>query len=214
MTKKKIVWQTAFLAFLIIATVLIIMQHRSMPYQHDEGMVFGTVYNITYQYDSDIKQDIEAELQKVDNSLSPFNKTSIISKVNRNENPKVDEMFTEVFNLAAKVSSETGGAFDITVAPLVNMWGFGTKQFHRPDKESVDSLMRFVGFHKVSLRDGHVVKSDPRIQLDCSAIAKGYGCDVVARYLRSKGIKNFMIEIGGEVVTSGQNEKNLRGRLG
>lgn len=66
------------------------------------------------------------------------------------------------------------------------MWGFGTKQFHRPDKESVDSLMRFVGFHKVSLRDGHVVKSDPRIQLDCSAIAKGYGCDVVARYLRSK----------------------------
>ena len=214
MTKKKIVWQTAFLAFLIIATVLIIMQHRSMPYQHDEGMVFGTVYNITYQYDSDIKQDIEAELQKVDNSLSPFNKTSIISKVNRNENPKVDEMFTEVFNLAAKVSSETGGAFDITVAPLVNMWGFGTKQFHRPDKESVDSLMRFVGFHKVSLRDGHVVKSDPRIQLDCSAIAKGYGCDVVARYLRSKGIKNFMIEIGCEVVTSGQNEKQLPWKIG
>lgn len=214
MTKKKIVWQTAFLTFLIIATVLIIMQHRSMPYQHDEGMVFGTVYNITYQYDSDIKQDIEAELQKVDNSLSPFNKTSIISKVNRNENPKVDEMFTEVFNLAAKVSSETGGAFDITVAPLVNMWGFGTKQFHRPDKESVDSLMRFVGFHKVSLRDGHVVKSDPRIQLDCSAIAKGYGCDVVARYLRSKGIKNFMIEIGGEVVTSGQNEKQLPWKIG
>jgi thiamine biosynthesis lipoprotein len=214
MTKKKIVWQTAFLAFLIIATVLIIMQHRSMPYQHDEGMVFGTVYNITYQYDSDIKQDIEAELQKVDNSLSPFNKTSIISKVNRNENPKVDELFTEVFNLAAKVSSETGGAFDITVAPLVNMWGFGTKQFHRPDKESVDSLMRFVGFHKVSLRDGHVVKSDPRIQLDCSAIAKGYGCDVVARYLRSKGIKNFMIEIGGEVVTSGQNEKQLPWKIG
>ena len=214
MTKKKIVWQTAFLAFLIIATALIIMQHRSMPYQHDEGMVFGTVYNITYQYDSDIKQDIEAELQKVDNSLSPFNKTSIISKVNRNENPKVDEMFTEVFNLAAKVSSETGGAFDITVAPLVNMWGFGTKQFHRPDKESVDSLMRFEGFHKVSLRDGHVVKSDPRIQLDCSAIAKGYGCDVVARYLRSKGIKNFMIEIGGEVVTSGQNEKQLPWKIG
>ena len=214
MTKKKIVWQTAFLAFLIIATVLIIMQHRSMPYQHDEGMVFGTVYNITYQYDSDIKQDIEAELQKVDNSLSPFNKTSIISKVNRNENPKVDAMFAEVFNLAAKVSSETGGAFDITVAPLVNMWGFGTKQFHRPDKESVDSLMQFVGFHKVSLRDGHVVKSDPRIQLDCSAIAKGYGCDVVARYLRSKGIKNFMIEIGGEVVTSGQNEKQFPWKIG
>lgn len=214
MKKKKLIWQIPFLALLIIATVLIVMQQRSMPYQHDEGMVFGTVYNITYQYDSDLKQDIEAELQKVDNSLSPFNKGSIISKVNRNENPEVNDMFADVFTLAEEVSAQTGGAFDITVAPLVNMWGFGTKQFHRPDKESVDSLMKFVGFNKISLKNKHVVKQDPNIQLDCSGIAKGYGCDVVARFLRSKGIKNFMVEIGGEVVTSGNSEKRVPWKIG
>ena len=214
MNKKKLIWQIPFLALLIIGTVLIVMQQRSMPYQHDEGMVFGTVYNITYQYDSDLKQDIEAELQKVDNSLSPFNKGSIISKVNRNENPEVNDMFADVFTLAEEVSAQTGGAFDITVAPLVNMWGFGTKQFHRPDKESVDSLMKFVGFNKISLKNKHVVKQNPNIQLDCSGIAKGYGCDVVARFLRSKGIKNFMVEIGGEVVTSGNSEKRVPWNIG
>jgi thiamine biosynthesis lipoprotein len=214
MNKKKLIWQIPFLALLIIGTVLIVMQQRSIPYQHDEGMVFGTVYNITYQYDSDLKQDIEAELQKVDNSLSPFNKGSIISKVNRNENPEVNDMFADVFTLAEEVSAQTGGAFDITVAPLVNMWGFGTKQFHRPDKESVDSLMKFVGFNKISLKNKHVVKQDPNIQLDCSGIAKGYGCDVVARFLRSKGIKNFMVEIGGEVVTSGNSEKRVPWKIG
>ena len=214
MKKKKLIWQIPFLALLIIGTVLIVMQQRSMPYQHDEGMVFGTVYNITYQYDSDLKQDIEAELQKVDNSLSPFNKGSIISKVNRNENPEVNDMFADVFTLAEEDSAQTGGAFDITVAPLVNMWGFGTKQFHRPDKESVDSLMKFVGFNKISLKNKHVVKQNPNIQLDCSGIAKGYGCDVVARFLRSKGIKNFMVEIGGEVVTSGNSEKRVPWKIG
>ncbi len=212
--KKKLVWQLPFLALLIIGSVLIVAQQHAMPYQHDTGMVFGTVYNITYQSDKDLKQDIEAELQKVDNSLSPFNKSSIISKINRNENPEVNDMFAEVFNLAEKVSGETGGAFDITVAPLVNMWGFGTKQFHRPDRESVDSLMKFVGFNKVVMRNKHVQKQNPNIQLDCSGIAKGYGCDVVARFFRSKGIKNFMIEIGGEIVTSGNNEKRLPWSIG
>jgi len=212
--KKKLVWQLPFLALLIIGSVLIVAQQHAMPYQHDTGMVFGTVYNITYQSDKDLKQDIEAELQKVDNSLSPFNKSSIISKINRNENPEVNDMFAEVFNLAEKVSGETGGAFDITVAPLVNMWGFGTKQFHRPDRESVDSLMKFVGFNKVVMRNKHVQKQSPNIQLDCSGIAKGYGCDVVARFFRSKGIKNFMIEIGGEIVTSGNNEKRLPWSIG
>lgn len=212
--RKKLVWQLPFLALLIVGTVLIVMQQHSMPYQHDQGMVFGTVYNITYQYDQDIKEEIEAELQKVDNSLSPFNKGSIISKVNRNENPEVNSMFAEVFDKANEVARETGGAFDITVAPLVNMWGFGTKQFHHPDKESVDSLMQFVGYQKVALDGKHVSKRNPNIQLDCSGIAKGYGSDVVARLLRGKGIKNFMIEIGGEIVASGNSEKRIPWKIG
>lgn len=212
--KKRLTWQIPFLVLLIVGSILIIRQQHNMPYQHDEGMVFGTVYHITYQYDSDLKPEIEAELQKVNNSLSPFEKGSVISKINDNEDPEADDMFVEVFSLAEEVSAQTGGAFDITVAPLVNMWGFGTKQFHRPEKESIDSLMRFVGFHKVALKDRHVVKENPNIQLDCSGIAKGFGCDVVARFLQSKGIKNFMVEIGGEVVTSGNSEKRVPWKIG
>ena len=214
MNKKRMAWQLPFLALLIIGTVLIIGRQRSMAYQHDTGFIFGTVYHVTYQYNRDLKDEIEAELNKVDNSLSPFNNQSVITAVNQNKNPEVNEMFSDVFNLAEQVSQETDGAFDITVAPMVNLWGFGFKKGISPSKQKIDSLRQIVGYKKVSLRDRHVIKADKRIMLDCSAIAKGYGSDVVARYLRSKGITNFMIEIGGEIVTCGKSEKRLPWKIG
>ena len=177
-------------------------------------IVFGTVYNITYESDKDLQKEIEAELQKVDNSLSPFNPTSVISKINRNENVEVDDMFAEVFNLAEKISAETDGAFDITVAPMVNAWGFGFKTGNMPDSRQLDSLRAIVGFHKVALENGRVVKKNRRTMLDCSAIAKGYGCDVVARFLQGKGIKNYMVEIGGEIVTCGVNDQRMPWKIG
>ncbi len=212
--KKKLLWQSAFLLFLIVGTVIIVSQQRSMPYQKDTGFVFGTVYNIIYQNDKSLKQDIEAELKKVDFSLSPFNKQSIISKINRNEDVKADKMFADVFNLAQEISAETGGAFDITVAPLVNAWGFGFKNDTQPTANAIDSLKQLVGYNKVILKNGGVNKQDPRIMLDCSAIAKGYACDVVAAYLKKAGIENFMVEIGGEIVTHGINEQRLPWKIG
>lgn len=214
MNKKKLIWQLPFLALLVIGTIFIIRQQHSTPYQHDEGFVFGTIYHITYQSDKNYQKEIEAELQKVDQSLSPFNKTSIISSVNRNEKVKVNDMFTEVFTLAEKISKETDGAFDITVAPMVNVWGFGFKQGVPPSKETIDSIRALVGYQKVSLVNGYVKKQNPNTMLDCSAIAKGYGSDVVARFLKSKGIDNFMVEIGGEVVTRGISEKRVPWRIG
>src|SRR5574344_2196864 len=212
--KKKLIWQMPFLLFLIIGTVLIVRHQHDMPYQHNTGFIFGTVYNITYQCDSDLNEKIVAELQKVDNSVSPFNKNSIITAINDNKDVKVNDMFTDVFTLAENVSKETDGAFDITVAPLVNVWGFGFKKGAMPDRHVVDSLKSIVGYRKVSLVNGKIIKKDPRIMLDCSAIAKGYGSDVVARLLRSMDIKNFMIEIGGEIVTSGVNEKRTPWKIG
>ncbi len=215
MKKKRLIWQLPFLLLLIVGTVVIIRQQRSMPYQHDEGFIFGTVYHITYQSDDNLKNEIEAELKKVDQSLSPFNKTSIISQVNRNEPIQVDAMFSEVYNLAMKIAGDTDGAFDITVAPLVNEWGFGFKKGVEPTRHVIDSLRAFVGYTKVKLTpQGRIVKQDPRLMLDCSAIAKGYGCDVVARLLRSRDIKNFMIEIGGEIVTCGNSEKRVPWHIG
>lgn len=214
MNKKRLLWQLPFLAILIVGTIWITRQQHSTPYQHDEGFVFGTVYHITYQSDQNYQKEIEAELKKVDQSLSPFNKTSIISRINRNEDVVADEMFKEVFTLAENISKETDGAFDITVAPMVNVWGFGFKQGITPSKEVIDSLKAIVGFHKVALVDGHVKKQNPNTMLDCSAIAKGYGSDIVARFLKSKGIENYMVEIGGEVVTRGNSEKRVPWRIG
>lgn len=214
MKKKKLIWQIPFLLILIIGSIFVIRQQRNTPFQKDEGMVFGTIYHITYQSDTNYQKEIEAELQKVDNSLSPFNKTSIISRINRNEKVKVDEMFSEVFQLAEKISGDTDGAFDITVAPMVNAWGFGFKTGTPPTRQTIDSLRAIVGFHTVSLQDGYVIKKNPKTMLDCSAIAKGYGTDVVARFLKKKGVQNFMVEIGGEIVVNGNNEKLQPWRIG
>ena len=194
--KKKMLWQMPFLALLIVGTVLIIRQQRSMPYQHDQGTIFGTFYNVTYQSDNNLKAEIEAELRKVDAEFSMFNDTSTVARINRGEQPKRSAMFEEVWQLAETVHKETDGAFDISVAPLVNAWGFGFKHEQMPNRQQVDSLLRI------------------RNQYDFSAIAKGYGSDVVARLLRSHDVQNFMVEIGGEIVTQGVSDKRLPWKIG
>ncbi|MBP5712108.1 MAG: FAD:protein FMN transferase [Prevotella sp.] len=214
MKKKSLTWQLPFLILLIVGTVLIIRQQHNMPYQNNKGFIFGTTYNITYQHDKDLNKEILVALNQVDASLSPFNEKSIITKINNNESVSPDKMFVEVFELAKQISTETHGAFDITVAPMVNVWGFGFKSGTSPTKEVIDSIKEIVGFDKISLKNNKIVKQDPRTTLDCSAIAKGYGCDIVARLFRNKDIKNFMIEIGGEVVTSGISEKRIPWKIG
>ena len=220
--KKRLYWQVPLLLLLIIGTVWVIKNQRDMPYQTDEGFIFGTTYKITYQHTDNLKSKIEAELKKVDQALSMFNEKSIISKINQGEHyiPKTPEgdMFLEVYELAEKISRDTDGAFDITVAPLVNAWGFGFKQGEMPTQHQIDSILQFVGYDKVSYfteRGGRGLgKRDPRVMLDCSAIAKGYGCDVVARFLEKQGISNYMVMIGGEVVTKGINPTRLPWRIG
>lgn len=212
MNKKKLVWQLPFLIILIVGTVIILK--KQAPFRTDEGLVFGTVYKITYQSEDNLKNEIEAELKKVDNSLSPFNPNSVITHVNHNEETELDSFFVQVFRLAQKVSQETNGAFDITVAPLVNAWGFGFKQSTGVDSLTVDSLRQFIGYRKIALQENEIVKKDPRTMLDCSAIAKGFGVDAVARLLESKGIKNYMVDIGGEVVVRGKNPRMNAWQIG
>lgn len=189
-------WQVPFLVLLIIGTVLIIRQQQSEPYQHNKGFVFGTIYNVTYQSSDDLQAEIEAEMKKVDLEFSMYNDSSTVARINRGEMVKGSAMFDELFQLSQTINKETDGAFDITVAPLVNAWGFGFKHEQMPTPQQVDSLLK--------IRD----------QLDFSAIAKGFGSDVVARLLRSHGIQNFMVEIGGEVVTQGISDKRLPWKIG
>lgn len=212
--KKKLIWQLPFLVLLIIGTVLIISQQQSTPYRQASDMVFGTTYKIVYECDSDLSVPIREELMKVDHSLSPFNKESVITAVNQNREVTLDPYFVEVFTKAMEISADTEGAFDITVAPLVNAWGFGFRNEQMPTAHQVDSLRRIIGYQKVSLADGKIRKQDSRMMLDCSAIAKGFGVDAVARMLHSRGVQNYMVEIGGEVVTRGVNAQRLPWRVG
>lgn len=211
---KSSIFRIVFLLFLIVGSIYIIRQQNTMPYQHNTGQIFGTTYHITYQSEKDLHREILQRLQLVDQTFSTFNDESIISKINRNEPVKLNQMFIEVFDLAKTVSKDTHGAFDITVAPLVNVWGFGFKSGTPPTKAVIDSLRHLTGYEKVKLIGSKVRKQDPRIMLDCSAIAKGYGSDVVAQYLRSRDVENFMIEIGGEIVVQGNSDKRLPWKIG
>ena len=183
--------------FIGFGLLLLVSCTEKAAFQKNSNLVFGTIYNITYQYADDLQAEIEAELQKVDGEFSMFNPQSTVARINGGDSTvERSAMFREIFELAQTVNKETNGAFDIHVAPLVNAWGFGFKHDQLPTPQQVDSLLK--------IRD----------QMDFSAIAKGYGCDVVARLLRSHSIENFMVEIGGEVVLSGHNDKGQPWHIG
>jgi thiamine biosynthesis lipoprotein len=208
-TKTKLL----FLGILILGTFYI-LKRQQQPFQHDEGFIFGTLYHITYQSDKNLKTEIEKTLKEVDYSLSMFNQQSLLSRINNGEKVKADELILDVFKLGQHIAKSTDGAFDMTVGPLVNAWGFGFKHKQIVDDATVDSLKKIVGYKKIRLLDGFIVKDHPDILLDCGAVAKGYGCDRVAKMLEAKGIRNYLIEIGGEIVLKGINPQHQEWHVG
>ena len=187
---------------------------KQKQYFEESGSVFHTIYHIKYEGSEILTEKIDAEFQKFNLSLNPFNPNSIISKVNRNEPVEVDDWFIEVFNRAKEVSDHSEGIFDITCAPLVNLWGFGFSKMDSVTPQMIDSIKQFVGYQKIRLDGRKVVKDDSRILLNCSAIAKGYASDVIARLLEREGIENYMVEIGVEVTMKGVNQNGKCWRIG
>ena len=187
---------------------------KQKQYFEESGSVFHTIYHIKYEGSEILTKKIDAEFQKFNLSLNPFNPNSIISKVNRNEAVEADDWFIEVFNKAKEVSDHSEGIFDITCAPLVNLWGFGFSKMDSVTPQMIDSIKQFVGYQKIRLDGRKVVKDDSRILLNCSAIAKGYASDVIARLLEREGIENYMVEIGGEVTMKGVNQNGKCWRIG
>jgi len=201
------------LPFLLILFVFTACSKKE--YIRNEGFIFGTSYHIIYESDKNLEQEILTRLQQFNKSLNTYDSASIISRINRNDTAvTVDSFFITCFNKAKNVSEITGGAFDITVAPVVNAWGFGFNETENVDSNFIDSLMQFVGFHKIKLTDNKIYKADKGIMLDVSAIAKGYGVDVVAELFEKKGIENYMVEIGGEVRAKGKNSKGKFWQIG
>jgi thiamine biosynthesis lipoprotein len=179
------------------------------------GQVFGTSYSVIYNSTTDYQKQFDSLFYVVNKSMSTYQPNSIISKLNRNEDVKVDNHFIKVFNTSKEIYKQTNGVFDPTIGAVVNAWGFGPeKRIIDLDSLKIDSLMQSVGFNKVSLENKKIIKL-PTIFIDFNAIAKGYGVDVIADYLQSRNVTNYLVEIGGEIRVKGKNiEKQNAWRVG
>lgn len=205
---------------IVLATIVFVTltacSWQKAKYVFNEGEIFGTYYHISYKSPkgNDFADDIHTELNKLDLSLSTYKTESVLSKVNSNRPVQLDSFFLTVYNKAEEVSSITYGAFDATVAPLVNVWGFGFRKKESVTPQLIDSIEQFVGYSKVKLENGQIVKDDDRVMLDFSAIAKGFAVDAVGNLLAAKGCTDYMVEIGGEVVAKGVNKSGHIWRIG
>ncbi len=189
----------------------------AIPYIHNEGQAQGTTYSATYLQPQgvDLQLKIDSAFRKFDTSLSTYNSNSIITQINRNvDTVLTDKHFETMFNTAMEVSKNTNGAFDITVGPLVKAWGFAFGNKNHSKLPDVKQFLPFVGYKKVQLVNHKVIKNHPKILIDANAIAQGYSADVMGELLEKYGCKNYVFEIGGEVVCKGVNQKGEKWKIG
>lgn len=184
---------------------------RAVSYRMCEGNIWHTAYHITYQSTNDMKDSIMSVLNGVELSLSTFNNASTISKINKSPEPmKCDALIAEVFKESQRINLLSNGAFDPTVGPLVDLWGFGHDRdsIRNVSQNTIDSLMSRIGLQECHIDEyGFLIKKHPATEFNFSAIAKGYACDKISEMFRRNHIDNYLIEIGGEIVMRGHNPK-------
>lgn len=181
------------------------------------GEAQGTYYAITYFDDEnrDFAPNIDSLLKAFDQSVSLWVDESIISRVNRDDTTVVlDDIFKYNFYLSKEISALSDGYFDFTVSPLVEAWGFSFKQKQKLNPFRIDSLRQLVDFRKVQIVNGNVVKEDPRMRFDFNAIAQGYSVDLIAQFLSKRGIKNYVVDVGGEIYALGNKPDDEPWRVG
>ncbi len=212
------------LSIAVTITFLTGCQEKS-NYYRITGYAQGGTYNVTY-CDSDtsgniitagpdsLKKAIDLALLAIDNSLSGYNKNSILTRVNQNLTDSVDYLFEDMFKVSYEIYLETGGKFDPSAAPLFDIWGFGFKEKEAISQEKIDSIKRFVGMDKASVENGRIVKKDPRFKLNFNAIAQGYSCDVVASVLEKHGVCHYLVEVGMEICCRGLNPSASEWKIG
>lgn len=200
--------------FIILATILLASCSTTPRYRTVDGAMLGTTYHIVAET-SLSNEEIFEEMQRINlkaiASMSIFNPTSLLSRINRNETDSVDIHITRNIEVASKINALTS-RYDITVKPLVDAYGFAAK--NREAKPNIDSLVQFVGFSKFRLEGDRIVKEDSRLQLDLNSVAKGYVVDLIAEWLNSQNIENYIVEVGGEICAKGVNAKGIAWRVG
>jgi len=204
-------WKNALYSLLVLAAMAGVWKWRQRPDANPvriEGETMATTYHITYFDDEqrNFKKSIDSILVLVNQSINNYNPDSEISRFNSS----VSFQFTLPYllppiKIAQKVFSDSQGAFDPTVMPLVNLWGFGYKKVERPDSSKIDSIRNLIGFEKIQFNQDSLWKLNPLAQVDLGGIGQGYGADVITDFLKSKGIKNMLVELGGEGMACGIN---------
>ncbi len=207
---------------LIVFFILLILlescagRNKEPQFVNLRGVVFGTYYSISY-YSADgrsYQSSIDSLFKEINHSLSYYDPGSVISRINRNDTNIVDDYFATVFNKSMEIASETDGAFDPTVSPLVNAWGFGFEESQNMTPDLIDSLKALTGHQRIRLENNRIVKELPQIQLDFNAIAKGYASDLAGKLLEKRGVETYMVEIGGDLVARGLKPDGSPWRIG
>ncbi len=203
------------LIFLPLILITALNSCNSPKYIVYEGYAQGTTFRMIYKSVDNYNDTIIGLLRNFDNSLSLYQDNSLICKINRNDSSVLlNDLFIEFYNKSREVFDQSEGYFDITVGPLVETWGFGAKETIRSDSASIDSIKKFVGMNKIWLEGNKIIKSDSRIKLDGNAIAQGQSVDYIANFFESKGLENYLVEIGGEIRVKGLNEKGQKWKIG
>ncbi|MCK9255555.1 MAG: FAD:protein FMN transferase [Bacteroidales bacterium] len=206
------------LIYLLILILLFSCTNKSKnQYQFYKGEIHGTYFHITYQSSFDLSMEIDSVFKVFNASLNNYDPNSLISKINFNEENQTDSLFRIMFYKAKQVYEESDGAFDISIAPIVNEWGFGWIKKDKnniPDSSKIENLLNFVGMDKWSIVDNKIVKDCQEAMLISNAIAKGQSVDFVANFLVSRKVENFLVEIGGEIMCKGKNPNGENWRIG
>jgi len=198
-----------YIKSLALLALIVVSCTPQKNYTKIEGFTQGTTYSITY-YDSlnrDFSLQIDSILSRIDHSMSIYNDSSIISKINSNQSDSIDDLLKDVIMASFDIYRQTDGAFDITVGPVVRAIGFGRDKTQGIDSARIRTLLPLIGMSKIRIEGNTLKKDDSKIQIDVNAIAQGYTVDVIGKYFENKGIKNYLIEVGGEITARGKNSK-------
>jgi len=197
------------IVFLVIIVAITACNNTPSKYIANNGMVYGTYYSIKYNSPdgTDFQEEITQELNRQTLIFSHYEKESTITKVNNNIDVELEPEFITCFQKAMEISEITNGAFDITAGPLISAWGFGPEDREKMTADRVDTLKELIGYKKIKLVDGKIIKENHEMTINMSAIAKGYTCDLMGEFLAKHGCKDYLVDIGGEVVAHGKNDK-------
>ena len=171
----------------------------------ETGIVWATEYHITYLSNKDLTDSINFAFRRVELSVSPFNKHSLVTAINEGKSDSLNPILIDLFYRSMNIHKATEGAFDPTISPLINAWGFGYEDGNLPNDKTIDSILSFTGLDKISINGNRIIRKDSRTSFNFSAIAKGYGCDEIARMFERNSVNNYLIEVGGEIVAKGDN---------